>query len=134
MCGKDFRCEYFHSGKGGACLNFADYVPLPEEAAGHPFGSGWFCKEHCDEARSMLGLNFQDSINKIGTLNNLDESDLPKEYGPVKDPELWVIKLGSTRNKVFSIIRQASKGSPKEAKYLLSKGSFGLLSGWPSEL
>ncbi len=132
VCGKDFRSEYLHTGNGGVCLDFADYIELPEDAVGHPFGSGWFCAEHCVEAKTLLSGKFAHAIDIIRKRHSIDEADLPKEYPNVTDPELWITDVGQNRNRVFSIIRKAMNVSPLEAKDLLSSGAFKLYSGWPT--
>ena len=134
VCGKDFRSRYFHTGKGGECLDFADYKALPENAVGHPFGSGWFCEEHCEEAKSLRALKFEEAIEFIRKKHLISVSGLPTGYGNIKDPELWILDIGENKSKVFSIIRRAMGVTPQEAKSLLASGCFKVISAWPAEL
>ena len=42
LCGRDFRCEWYHTRGGGELVRFCDYQPLPEGCIGQPQGSSGF--------------------------------------------------------------------------------------------
>ncbi len=99
VCGKDFRSEYFHTGKGGGYLIFADYTELPKNMAGHPSGLDWFCKQHLIDAKSLMHKNLKEAVKQIREKCLIIKSDLPTDYSNINDPELWITNVGDKKNR-----------------------------------
>lgn len=129
LCGRDFRCEWFHVRGGGELIRFRDYEPLPEGAAGHPQGLEWFCREH---APAALGLAAQDSASALAVLRDRFGPFPPVvEPTTMPDPSLWVTEVGPNRAQVFALVHQALNRPAGEALALLRMVPFELARGWP---
>ncbi|OBY87956.1 hypothetical protein A6723_001810 [Pseudomonas sp. AU11447] len=131
VCGKDFRGEYFHTGKGGDLLRFRDYAPLADGAVGMPRGAAWFCRMHLEDART---LDAQPLGEAIEVLRRRFGGFPPPAIGPMPDPELWVVCAGSNLAAVLRLVRSSSGWTPAQARERLMAGPFCLASGWPCEL
>jgi hypothetical protein len=131
VCGKDFRSEYFHTGKGGELIRFADYQPLPEGSVGIPVGAAWFCRSHVDAACSLSALIQKEALESLRQLFGQFSPPIPS---PMLDPELWVIATGANLGAVARLVRSTSGWTPAQARERINAGSFLLISGWPSEL
>ncbi len=129
LCGRDFRCEWFHTRGGGELVRFADYEPLPAEAVGQPYGLEWFCRDHAEQARGLAHLASADALSVLRERLRLSPPVVEPSLMP--DPSLWVIKVGPNRVRVFAVIRQASGLSAGEALELLRSAPFELARGWP---
>lgn len=130
LCHSDFRSEYFHTQAGGALVQFADYKPLAEGAAGHPRGLEWFCRHHLSAAQALTSTSADESLSLLKAAYG----EFPP-YEPIScvDPELWVIAVGLNNRAVFTIVRQATQLSPIEVKKLLHGGVLKVAQGWPKE-
>lgn len=129
LCNVDFGSEYFHAQTGGALVKFDDYEPLGEGFAGHPQGLEWFCRHHLQAAQELASLTTDEALLR---LRDRYGEFPPYVSKPIRDPELWVTSIGSYREKVFIVIRQATYLSPRDARNLLRAGSFKVAAGWPS--
>lgn len=130
LCKRDCRSENFHTGGGGDYVKFADFIPLPQGACGHPQGLEWFCYKHLPSAQVLTYLPEKDALEKL----NLEFGEFPPyESNLIADPELWMLDIGPNKYEVFSIIRQAMNLNPAEAKNLLAVGKFKIAEGWPSQ-
>lgn len=131
LCHNDFRCEYGHRGTGGGAVSFADFRALPEGAAGQAPGLEWFCDEHLASAKALTHLPHAGAMEHL----RAEHGPFP-EYPPLPalDPALWVIDVGLQPAKVFSVLRQATRLSPQEAKQRLAEGVFQVLDAWPAAL
>jgi hypothetical protein len=130
LCNKDFGSEYFHFRTGGAVVQFADFKPLREGAAGHPQGLEWFCNEHLQAAQALAASTTTEALSKLHGRFGVFP---PYESKPYRDPELWVTAVGPNAPKVFAILRHAAQVSPIEAKKLLANRVFKVAQGWPRE-
>lgn len=128
LCNKDFSSAYFHASLGGALVQFADYRPLREGAAGHPQGLEWFCEQHLQEAQALAEHATAKALLQLTEQYGVFP---PYEPKPIRDPELWVTAVGPNPAKVFALLRQATPISPADAKKLLAAGEFKVSQGWP---
>ena len=129
LCNTDFRSEYFHFQTGGALVQFADYKPLREGAAGHPQGIEWFCRNHLQAAQELTSRGTEEALSSLKLMFGVFP---PYEAKPVFDPELWVTSVGPNRASVFAILRRATQLAPIDAKKLLHAGVFKVAQGWPN--
>lgn len=111
-------------------VQFADFKPLREGAAGHPLGLEWLCNEHLQATQALASIKTSEALSK---LHDKYGTFPPYESKTYHDPELWFIAAGPNAPKVFAIIRHAAQVSPKEAKKLLANGAFKVAQGWPRE-
>lgn len=128
LCNKDFRSASWHLNEGGL-VQFANFRPLAEGAAGHPFGLEWFCKLHYEAAQMLTELPVEHALSAL----KLQFGEFPPyQPQPQLDPELWVLNVGINPAKVFTAIRQGTFLSPKTVKEMLDIGEFRVTTGWPS--
>lgn len=128
LCHADFRSEYFHFQTGGGLVQFADYKPLLEGAAGHPQGLEWFCNSHLPVAEDLASSTTEEALSRLKLMFG---EFPPYEPEPVLDPELWVTSVGPNSARVFAILRQATQLAPIDAKAQLQNGAFKVAQGWP---
>ena len=130
LCGRDFRCEWFHAQSGGDIVSFADFEPLPDGWGGMAAGTDWFCDTHVSRARELAGLPLADALVKL-------ESEYgtfpPPVVGDVADPTLWVTDAGSDFAGVFAAFRHATGLPPADARDRLTKLPALVATGWPAE-
>jgi hypothetical protein len=132
LCGRSFENEYFYTEGGGAFIEFDDYrgpnLNDPLLVGNTPGGLGAFCREHVDAARTCTNVSLDAAL---GTLRgSISVARRVEPHRP--EPELWVLAVGSDRNRVFGIIRDALSLEPAAAKALLEQGSFLIGRGHPS--
>jgi hypothetical protein len=130
LCSKDFRSEQFHYKSGGDLIQFADYRPLNQGAAGHPHGLEWFCQDHLEHARAYSFMSYVEAFSML--VDQFGEFPAYKDL-PFHDPSLWITAIGPNAARVFAIIRQATSITPAETKHLMSLGQLKVSQGWPSQ-
>lgn len=94
-------------------VQFADFKPLREGAAGHPLGLEWFCNEHLQTAQALASIKTSEALSKLHDKYGIFP---PYESKTYRGPELWVIAVGPNAPKVFAIIRHAAQAPPKRLR------------------
>src|SRR5262249_26791201 len=130
LCGRDFRCEWFHTEGGGELVRFRDYAPLPEGQVGHPQGLEWFCREHGPAARDLAHLG---STTALAGLQRRFGTFPKPEPSPVQGPSLWVTEVGPNPSHVFAVFRRATGLPATEAVAVFRSGAFEIARGWPQQ-
>ena len=132
LCHKDCRCESWHFKTGGGYVCFSDFLPLHEDAVGHPRSMEWFCPVHLPAARALASKPLSEAMNCLK--QEFGDFEPPLSYAPCPDPELWLTSIGPSPAKVFSIVRRITGRSPNEVKALLEAGNFKIKAGWPVDV
>lgn len=96
LCGKDFRSRWVNTEQGGVLFKFADQRQV------------WFCDEHAEEALKHEGLSSDNALRLLREKYSLAPLNLPKDYGDIPDPQLWIINIGPSIAKVITIVKEAT--------------------------
>lgn len=121
LCGKDFRSRWLNLEQGGELVKFTDYTPDPENYAGHPQGVIWFCDDHKKDANERKSLTSANALVDLREKYSIALSPHPSEYGPIPDPQLWIINTGPNIAKVVAIVKEATGLSSQESLDVIKK-------------
>ena len=131
LCGRAFWEELAYRHTGGDTVEFGDYAPLPRGLVGHPEGLVWLCDRHLAAGRALAALSWPAARERM---TREFGQFAPHDPAAALAPELWVEAVGSRRDAVLAVVREAVDMTPAQAHHALAGDRFRVMTGPAAEL